>query len=121
MMNIGKNETSTGIVISEDVIEKVVSIAALEISGVSAVAVNKDIKGIISNKSAKPVRVKIGDGFVEIDVNLKLQRGVKIAQVCEQVQENVKTSVQNITSYAVSKVNIHVVDIDLNQTEIQQP
>lgn len=112
-MKIDKPETSTGVVISEDVIEKVVSIAALEVPGVAGVPFNKDLKGIWTNKSTKPVRAKIADGMVEIDVNIKLKAGRKIDQVCEEIQSNIKVSVQNITNYAVSKINIHVIDIEL--------
>ena len=114
-MKINKPETSTGVVVSEDVIEKVVSIAALEVPGVSAVPSNKDLKGIWANKSTKPVKAKIGDGVVEIDVNIKLKAGRKIDQVCEEIQNNIKVSVQNITNYALSKINIHVIDIDIEE------
>ena len=61
----------------------------------------------------------LGDGTLnhfandvaEIDVNLIVKYGCKVPSVCKNVQEAVKTNVQNMTDVTVSKVNIVVAGI----------
>ena len=44
-------------------------------------------------------------------MNIMVRYGYKIPQLCEKVQENVKSSVQNMTCITVSKVNIVVTGV----------
>ena len=114
-MNIN-NSTEQNVVLSEEVIAKIVSLAALDVDGVCAMVDAPDIKKMLRPGSTKSVHVKTGDGSMVIDLYIKLNMGVKIASVCEKVQQSVKKSVQNMTNSAVTQVNVHVVDIDIPKT-----
>lgn len=58
-----------------------------------------------------PVTVKITDGSAEITVLLGIKYGYK-AQVCaENVQESIKSSVQDMTGIMVSKVNVKIISL----------
>ena len=46
--------------------------------------------------------------------------GCKIPAVCEKIQENVKSTVQNMTSITVSKVNLVVAGVAVEETEIPE-
>ena len=59
----------------------------------------------------KPILVQLTDDVAEITVNIMVKYGYKIPQLCEKVQENVKSSVQNMTCITVSKVNIVVTGV----------
>lgn len=113
-MNINKN-TEQNVVLSEEVVAKIVSLAALDVDGVCAMVDTPDLKKMFQPGSTKSVRVKRNDGSMIIDLYIKLKMGIKIDSVCEKVQQSVKKAVQNMTSSAVTQVNVHVMDIDIPQ------
>ena len=100
--------------ISGDVIADIAEVAASEINGVSLkdnnrleTAVNIPfIKDFVS-----PVRVRVGNDAVAIDISVIIDGSYKAYEVAKLVQENVKSSVQNMTGIAVSKVNVSIVGI----------
>ena len=100
--------------ISGDVIADIAEAAASEINGVSLkdnnrleTAVNIPfIKDFVS-----PVRVRVGNDAVTIDISVIIDGSYKAYEVAKLVQENVKSSVQNMTGIAVSKVNVSIVGI----------
>lgn len=100
--------------ISGDVIADIAEIAASEVSGVCLkdnnrleISVNIPfIKDFVS-----PVRVRVGNDAVAIDISVIIEGGNKAYEVAKLVQENVKSSVQNMTGIAVSKVNVSIVGI----------
>ncbi len=113
-MNINKN-TDQSVVLSEEVVAKIVSLAALDVEGVCSMVDAPDLKKLLKPGSTKSVKVKINDGSMIIDLYIKLNMGVKMASVCEKVQLSVKKAVQNMTNSPVAQVNVHVADIDIFQ------
>ena len=98
--------------ISTDVIAKIAKLATLEVEGVRYVS-----GGVLSGKGfafvrkmpiQKPIVVELSDDVAEITVNVVVTYGCKIPQLSEQIQENVKSAVQNMTCITVSKVNVIV-------------
>ena len=113
-MEVKNNNKNIGsLYISTSVIEKVAKLAAMEIDGVAEVSTGSSgVKGVFAKTNLqKPVTVTMADGVAEIDVNLVLKYGCKVPSVCKNVQESVKTNVQNMTEVTVSKVNIIVAGI----------
>lgn len=108
------NKSIGGLVITEDVIAKMASVAALEVAGVAGVVAKPvDIKGVFAkNKTARAVRVTANENEIVIDIFIATKADAKITEVAEAVQSNVKNTVQNMTGSAVTKVNVHVADID---------
>lgn len=104
-----------GLVISEEVIAKIAGTAALDCKGVSSlVAKPTDIKGLLRRgQEAKSVRVLSEDQELTIDIHIRLQNGARIPDVSEEVQRSVKENVQNMTGKAVTRVNVHIEDINL--------
>lgn len=96
--------------ISEDVIASITRIAAKEIEGVAELAIApSNIKGFFKSKPIKSaVSVDLNDGVAVIDIYLKIKYGARVQSVASEIQKKVKDSVQNMTSIAVSKVNIHI-------------
>ncbi len=96
--------------ISTDVIAKIAKCAALEIDGVADVSCsmqNKKVSEILEKVSIQtPAAVEMQDGTAAITLQVIVYFGVRIPTVAEQVQENVKASVQNMTNIAVNRVNI---------------
>ncbi len=114
-----KNGANGSLQISTDVIAKIATMATCEIEGAkeiktSSVGVRSIFKNIVSKKA---VEVILLDGVAEITINLVAEYGYKIQPLCTKIQENVKTSVQNMTGITVSRVNIIVVGVCRKQSE----
>lgn len=102
--------------ISEDVIASITRIATKEIEGVAELAIApSNIKGFFKSKPIKSaVSVDLNDGVAVIDIYLKIKYGARVQSVASDIQKKVKDSVQNMTSIAVSKVNIHISGIAID-------
>ena len=55
----------------------------------------------------------IKENNIFIDLHIVIQYGIKISTVCENIIENVKYNVENLTGLTVKKVNVNVHGIKL--------
>ena len=103
------NVVNGSLQISTDVIGKIAKLAATEIDGVVDVcAGSAGMRSFLGKVNLqKPVSVELLENVAEITVSY----GSQIPAVCEKVQENVKSAVQNMTSITVARVNIVVVGV----------
>lgn len=97
-------------IISEDVIASIASTAALETPGVASMANRPaDIRGIMSqNPASKSVRVLNTENDTVLDVYVNLKQGAKIQETSAALQQNVKVAVQSMTGKPVTRINIFV-------------
>lgn len=112
-----KNNSTSNIIISEEVIAKIASVAAMDTPGVAAVVPKTaDIKNLIKrDNSSKSITFNQSGNQSVIDIYISTKAGYKIVDICEKLQQNIKESVQNMTNLVVSKVNVHIVSIDLKE------
>lgn len=104
--------------ISENVIAAITNIVTKEVSGVAELtSVPVNIKGIFKKKKSvrKAISVDLGEGVAIINIYLRIKHGAKVQDVAAEIQKKVKEAVQNMTSVAVSKVNVHVTGIALEE------
>lgn len=96
--------------ISTEVLGKIARCAALEVAGVAEVSCgsqNRKVKDFLERANVQsPVTVEMRDGTAEITLHLVVAFGARIPSVAENVQENVKTAVQNMTNVTVSRVDL---------------
>lgn len=106
-----------GLQISTAVIEKVAKIAAMEVEGVKDVSVGSSgVKGVFAKTNLpKSVDVAIYDGVAEITVHIVAKYGHKLPAMCREIQQSVKSGVQNMTNITVSKVNIVVAGVETEE------
>lgn len=98
--------------VSTDVIISIAEAAAAETEGVAVNSSNgllvmKD--GPFSAKVISPIKVRLGSDTASIDISIITEAGSKAYEVAKNVQEHVKSSVQNMTGITVSKVNVRIV------------
>ena len=108
------NHNGESLQISTEVIAKIAKIAALEVDGVAEVdcTTQSKVKEILEAVSIQnPVEVEMHDGTAAITVNLIVWYGVRIPRVAEKVQENIKSTVQNMTNVAVGSVNLVIAGV----------
>jgi len=106
-------ESETGkISISNDVIAAIAGIAAAEIEGVAGMA-GGVVSGVAEKLGAKKnpqrgVKVTVSEEGAVIDVLIVVAFGVRIPELCWEIQENVKSSVESMTGTEVAKINVFV-------------
>lgn len=117
----GYRKSEGNCIISEEVIASIANTAALEVPGVDSMAQKPtDIKGIIGPAATKSVRVTSNENETVLDIYLNLKVGSRIPEVAGQVQHNVKVAVQSMTGKPVTKVNVVVAGIALDEGKIAQ-
>ena len=113
-----KEETSYGQVqIAGDVVAVIAGIAASEVDGVYKLAgsLSNEIASRLGRKNpAKGVKVDLIPGEVRVDLGIIVYYEYKIKKVSEQVQEKVKQAIETMTGLNVTKVNIRVAGVKMN-------
>ena len=113
-----KEETSYGQVqIAGDVVAVIAGIAASEVDGVYKLAGNlsNEIASRLGRKNpAKGVKVDLIPGEVRVDLGIIVYYEYKIKKVSEQVQEKVEQAIETMTGLNVTKVNIRVAGVKMN-------
>ncbi|WP_291652456.1 Asp23/Gls24 family envelope stress response protein [Clostridium sp.] len=118
-------DDNLGIVkISDEVVSVIAGIAAEEIKGVEDLQQigGNNISQLLKGKKnvGKNVKVTLSENSAIIDLNLAVEYGVKIPEVVNAVQENVKRTVEAMTGLNVDYVNINVQSIYLPKTEKEE-
>ena len=122
-MENNKGEKALGIVkISDEVVSIIAGIAADEIQGIVGIpqGVSNNISQILKGKKSnlgKSVKVTLVEDKAIIDLSVAVEYGVKIPDVVNSVQENVKKTVETITGLNVEAVNISVQNIYVPKQE----
>lgn len=104
--------------IAPDVLEVIAGLAASEIEGVAYMS--GGLVGGIAEKLgrknlSKGVKVELGENHTVIDVSIAVEFGVRIPDVAVNVQENVSSTVRNMTGLDVVEVNVHVIGVQVKQ------
>lgn len=108
-----ENEKSAGQVqIADEVIAIIAGTAATEVEGVEMAPRMSDgsFGGIFGKKNnpAKGIKVSVEDGTAVIEAEIAVMYGVRIIDAAKQVQEKIKSAVENMTGLSVMAVNVNV-------------
>jgi uncharacterized alkaline shock family protein YloU len=101
-----------GIKIASDVIAVIAGVAVSEVEGVYGMAggfaggITEVLKG--KKNLAKGIKVESTDNKAKIDVNIIVEYGARIPDVAFEIQNRVKTAVENMTGLKVEEVNVHI-------------
>lgn len=110
---------------ANDVIAVIAGLAATEVEGIAGMSgsIMGDLAEIIGKKNlAKGVKVEVGEVETAIDLYVIVEYGVKIHNVCQAVQEAVKSAVENMTGLIVKEVNVYIQGINMVQEKpVEEP
>ena len=113
MQEVNEIENGTeGIKISSDVIAVIAGVAVSEVEGVYGMAggfaggITEVLKG--KKNLAKGIKVDVDENKTKIDVNIIVEYGARIPDVAFEIQNRVRTAVENMTGLKVEEVNVHV-------------
>ena len=104
--------------IADEVVAIIAGLAATEVEGVASMNGNitNELVGKLGMTSvSKGVKVDVLDNVVCVDLNLNLEYGYNIPEICQTVQEKVKTAIENMTGLQVSDVNISIASVELEK------
>ena len=110
--NMEENADNNGIKISDDVIA---TIAGMEVSKVAGVAEMSGgfaggISEVLSGKKSlsKGIKVERNEKSIKIDVNIIVEYGTRIPDIAFEIQNRVKTEVEEKTGIKVEDVNVNI-------------
>lgn len=113
-METNKSRTIGSIKVSDNVILKIAEVAATEIDGVDS----NGQELTPANAKAKmfgAVKTKLTGESVAISVDIVVIEGHNAVTVAENVQKSVKSAVQNMTGFTVTRVDVNVAGIKFKQ------
>ena len=97
--------------ISDEVVATIAGIAATEVDGIASMSAGlvSGIGEMLGKKTfARGVRVEVGEKETAMDLYVVVEYGVRIPEVAQLVQENVKRAVESMTGLDVVQINVHV-------------
>lgn len=119
-MEITTTKDKGSLTISEDVLSSIATNAAKDVDGVSSFSNRPvDVVSTIKQGSLKvmsPVRILQDGDDISVSIYLNLVPNTKIQTVAQNVQNNVKEAIQNMTGKLVSKVNVVIAGIDFEES-----
>jgi len=104
--------------ITEDVIAIIAGLAATEVEGVHSMAggITNELVSMLGRKNLSAgVEVECQQGSVSVMISLVIKYGYTIPEVTGKVQENVSNAIKNMTGLDVTKVDINVTNVNIEQ------
>ena len=117
-----ENKKTSGLAIKNEAVIQIAGIAALEVEGVAGLAKRpaqlKNFKSLMSGSRtshSKSIGFSTDNGAIILDVFITVHDHIKVKDVAEAVQANVKDKVQSMTGNAVAVVNVYVDDLVITE------
>lgn len=110
-----KETDKGGVNITDEVLAIVAGLAATEVEGVSSLAgnlTNEVISKAGMNKLSKGVKIVAEDDRkVAIRLAVNISYGYEIPKICAQVQDKVKSAIENMVGLDVASVDIKIASV----------
>jgi uncharacterized alkaline shock family protein YloU len=118
---MGAETTSLGgIHISPNAVATIAYHATLESYGVVGLAPKSVADGIVSTITREPSRgisVRYKGDVIDIDINIIVEYGTRIATVAESVASTVRFHVEKALGLRVNTVNVHIAGLRISNTD----
>lgn len=116
---VGRNQNGT-ICFAADVLATIAGIALTEIEGI---ANGLHYSGLISGKRGqnnikaitRGVKVEVKERLVSVSISVVIEYGYSVPEICRNIQENVKKTIETMTGMQVKNVDIHVTGINFDK------
>jgi uncharacterized alkaline shock family protein YloU len=106
-------DLSGGVTIAHQVIAKLAGRAARATYGVVAMQESpiRKLARFFRGSLSEGVELEVGEGGVDIGLHVVMERGVNIAQVTANLQEQVRYQVEVVCGVPVGEINVRVEDL----------
>ena len=112
------NENIGCVQIADDVVAMIAALASSEVEGVSAMTgniTNELMSKVAMKKLTKGVKVDILAGKVRVNLAITMDYGYNILSTSQQVQNKVKSAIENMTGLTCTDVNIRIAAINMKK------
>lgn len=119
-VSIVEEQPKGTITFANEVISTIVGIAACEIEGVAGMCggLKDGFVDLLGKKNlSKGVKITMKDNAVTAELQIVVEYGAKVPEVCAKIQESVINAVETMTGLAVSAVNIMIQDLKFKEAE----
>lgn len=106
--------------IADDVVAIIAGLAATDVKGVAALVgnvTNEIISKLGKKNLGKGIKVEVVNNVVTVDMSLILEYGYSIPKTSEQVQEKVKSAIENMTGLTVEEVNVRIASVTMEKSK----
>ncbi len=115
ILEMSQGNTGHGKVeIAPEVIEVIAGIAASEVEGVAQMRGNF-ASGVVERlgkkNHGKGVKVELSEEGIKVEVFCLMKFGISIPAVAQEIQDNIRQALLNMTALEAQEINIHVVGI----------
>lgn len=113
-----ENEKFGTVKIADDVVAMIAALAAAEVDGVAAMGGNMSneiLKKVGMKSHARGARVEVSNQKVKVELAITMEYGFNIPATCQQVQNKVKSAIENMTGLEVTDVNIRIAGINVTK------
>ena len=117
------NGTNAKICFASDVLATIAGLSLTEVEGIAGgmrysglVADKKTKKNALNIKAlTKGVKVEVTDELVSVNISIVAEYGYSVQEVCRNIQENVKKTIETMTGMTVKNVDVHVSGISFDK------
>lgn len=102
---ISQPQENGSVLISEDVIASITTVAVKEVEGVCG------LYGSFGKKNSKGLKLTLKDRSVDIECNIIALYGHPVMEIAKNVQTAVVTAVESMTGLTVDSINVNVCGI----------
>ena len=104
--------------VAPDVLVTIARLSALSVPGVSRMAnVSGGVNRIFKRGIHDGVRIEVEDNVIVANLYLILKPDVNIREVSRDVQNQVARALQEMVGMEIGEIEIHIEDIDYEETE----
>lgn len=103
--------------IADDVVATIAGLAATEVEGVASMYGNitNEIAGKLGMKNlSKGVSIVVEEGKVFISLDVTVFYGCAVKEVAKNIQQKVKTTVENMTGLTVATVDVKIAEVNID-------
>jgi len=118
---LNEDDRAGAVKIADDVVAMIAGIAATEVDGVSALVgniTNELMSRVGMKKLTKGVKVDVLENTVSVDLAINIEYGYNIPDTSRNVQNKVKSAIENMTGLEVTDVNIRVAAVNIKGESI---
>ena len=122
---VNVNSENGKIIFASEVIATIAGLAAADVKGVAGMSggVVEGIGEMLGRKNlTKGVKVEVGTEETAVDVSVMIEYGYKIQDVCVEIQNKIKSTIETMTGLRVVEVNVYVQGVSFPQpTPVEEP
>lgn len=112
-----KNDTPGKTTVSPDVLITIAKLSTLAVPGVSRMAsVSGGVNRLFRRGGSDGVRIETEENTVFVELYFLVKQDVNIREVSRNVQKQVARAIQEMVGMDVGHVNIHIEDIDFEDS-----